>query len=53
MFLGLGFLVGFSGFLKLVCLYIEVSKTHVDTFSHILNFISLKRGFSLLLAYGL
>jgi len=40
----------FSGFLKLMCLYIEVPKTNVETFSHILNFISLKRRFSLFLA---
>jgi len=32
MFLGSSFLVGFSGFLKLMCLYIEVPKTNVDTF---------------------
>jgi len=50
MFLGLGLLVRFSSFLKLICLYIEVSKTNVNTFSHILNLISLKREFSLLLA---
>jgi len=50
MFLGLGLLIGFSGFLKIMCLYIEVSKTNVDTFSHILYSMSLKRGFSLLLA---
>jgi len=33
--LGLGLLVGFSGFLKLMCLYIEVSKTNVENFNHI------------------
>jgi len=32
-------------------LYIEVQKTNVDIFSHILNLISLKRGFSLFLAW--
>jgi len=26
-----------------MCLYVEVLKTNVDTFSHVLNFISLKR----------
>jgi len=48
----LGFLLSFRvlGFLKLVYLYIEVPKNNVDTFSHILNFISLKRWFSLFLA---
>ena len=43
MFLGLGLLVGFLDFLKLVCLYLEVSKINVDTFSHILNLISKER----------
>jgi len=33
-----------------MCLYIEVPKTNVDIFSHILHLISLKRGFSLFLA---
>jgi len=32
MFLGLGLLVGFLGFLKLMCPYIEVLKTNVDIF---------------------
>ena len=49
MFLGLAFLLGFIGFIKLMCLYIKVPKTNVHTFSHILNFISLKKGFSLFL----
>ena len=49
MFLGSDLLVRFLVFLKLMCLYIEVPKTNIDNFSHILNFISLKRGFSLFL----
>jgi len=43
MILGLGFLLGFIGFHKIMCLYIEVQKIDINTFSHILNFISLKR----------
>jgi len=53
MFLGSGLLVEFLGFLKFMCLYIEVPKTNVDTFSDILNFISLKRGIIFVLGLGL
>jgi len=52
MFLCLGLFVGFPGFLKHMCLYIEAPKTNIDIFSHILNFISLKRGFSFFLAWA-
>jgi len=51
-FFSLGLLVEFPCFLKLMCLYIEVPKIDVDTFGHILNLISLKRRFSLFLAYA-
>jgi len=49
---GLEFLLGFIGFFKLMCLYLEVPKAYVNTFSHILNFISLKKEFSLFLVYA-
>jgi len=39
----IGLMVGFISFLKLMCLYMEVQKIDVDTFSYILNFISLNR----------
>ena len=47
------FLLEFIDFLILMCLYIEIPKINVDTFSYILNFISLKGELSLFWALAL
>jgi len=48
MFLDFFFLLEFLCFLKFMCF--EIPNPNIDIFSYILNFISLKREFSLLLS---